>query len=97
LELADVINGRRNEELLMKTTKVHDELIDFIADCNPRSVSQFDPSEEAKARVWDLVAKSKTHSLTEDEAAELDSYRQLEHLMRMAKARALQRLAARKN
>ncbi len=46
------------------------------------------PTEDAKARVADLVYREKTSGLSTDEKTELDAYMQLEHLMRLAKARA---------
>ena len=53
----------------------------------------FRPSEEAKARVADLIFREKTEGLSQDEKTELDHYLQLEHLMRLAKARAHHYLA----
>jgi hypothetical protein len=46
------------------------------------------PSDEAKARVADLIFREKTDGLSADEKSELDHYLQIEHLMRLAKARA---------
>jgi DNA polymerase/3'-5' exonuclease PolX len=51
-------------------------------------VVAFQPSEAAKARVADLIQLEKTTGLSPEETAELDHYLQLEHLMRLAKARA---------
>jgi hypothetical protein len=44
--------------------------------------------------VADLIRRQKTTSLSPDETAELNQYLQVGHLMRLAKARARQRLAA---
>jgi hypothetical protein len=71
----------------------YDEFIDFIAaGSTPQAVIDFQPSEEAKAHVADLVRRQKTQSLSPDETAELNQFLQIEHLMRLAKARARQRL-----
>lgn len=71
----------------------YDEFVDFIASgSTPQSVIDFRPSEETRAHVADLVRRQKAESLTADETAELNSYLQIEHLMRLAKARARQRL-----
>jgi hypothetical protein len=79
----------------MSLTKAYDEMVDFIAAGSiPLSVSNFGPSVEAKARVIELVERSKSDSLSAAEALELEHYRQLEHLMRLAKARARQNLAS---
>ena len=49
------------------------------------------PSENARARVADLIEQEKTQGLSQDERRELDQYMQLEHVMRLAKAKARQR------
>ena len=72
----------------MQPNKVYDEVIEFIASSSPQNVIAFRPSEEAKARVADLIFREKTEGLSEDEKSELDHYLQIEHLMRLAKARA---------
>jgi len=73
----------------MNTVKAYEEVIEFIAaGTSPGSVIAFRPSETAKKRVADLLHKEKTTGLSSDEQSELDHYIQLEHLMRLAKARA---------
>jgi O-succinylbenzoate synthase len=73
--------------------KVYEEVVDFIArGSGPGNVVAFRPSEAARARVADLVAREKASGLTADEKSELESYLQLEHIMRLAKARAQQYL-----
>ena len=70
-------------------TLAHEEIIDFIlAGKTPEQVAAFQASEAVKARVNDLIHREKNESLSPAETAELDSYMQLEHLMRLAKARA---------
>jgi hypothetical protein len=71
----------------MLMTRAYEEIIDFIAaGTNPSGVVAFEPSEAAKTRVSDLIHREKTMGLSVDEAAELD-HLQLEHLMRLVKAR----------
>jgi hypothetical protein len=78
---------------LMAKPKAYEEVIDFIArGFSPGTVIAFRPSEEARARVADLVAREKKPFLTVEEKSELDHYVQLEHIMRLAKARAQQYL-----
>ncbi len=78
----------------MSVTKAYEEVIDFIAaGSGPAAVAAFRPSEAARARVADLLSREKGEGLTASEAAELNDYLQLEHLMRLAKARAHQFLA----
>lgn len=69
--------------------RAYEEIVDFIAaGSNPRSVIAFRPSEATRTRVAELISRAKTERLTSDEASELDHYLQLEHIMRLAKARA---------
>ena len=77
----------------MQPNKVYYEVIEFIASSSPQNVIAFRPSEEAKAHVADLIFREKTEGLSEDEKSELDHYLQIEHLMRLAKARARHYLA----
>lgn len=71
----------------------YDEFVDFIAGGNtPQSVVDFRPSDETKSHVADLIRRQKAELLSADEMAELNHFLQIEHLMRLAKARARQRL-----
>lgn len=79
----------------MQPNKVYDEVIEFIASSSPENVIAFRPSEEAKARVADLIFREKTEGLPEDEQSELEHYLQIEHLVRLAKSRSHQSLAGR--
>ena len=73
----------------MNTAKAYEEVIDFIAaGTTPRNVIAFRPSEAAQERVTDLLSREKEGALSPEEKSELDHYLQLEHLMRLAKARA---------
>ncbi len=73
----------------MTDLRAYDEFVDFIA-AGPSSehVAAFQPSESTRRRVAELVAREKDAGLTAAEASELDHYVQLEHIMRLAKARA---------
>jgi hypothetical protein len=73
-------------------TLAHEELIDFILKGHqPEEVIEFKPSEAARQRVSDLIHREKTTGLTPEETSELDTYMHLEHIMRLAKAKARQR------
>jgi hypothetical protein len=79
----------------MAITKAYDEIVDFIAHGNgPQSVIDYRLSEETKERVYELLHREKTGILTPEEKSELDHYEQLEHLMRLAKARAKRYLSS---
>lgn len=74
--------------------KAYEEIIDFIAaGTSPDRIVTYQPSQAAKNRVADLIFREKTEGLSPDEKSELDHYMQLEHIMRLAKARAHQYVA----
>jgi hypothetical protein len=70
-------------------TLAHEQLIDFIlVGKTPEEVIGFTASDPVKDRVTDLISRAKDDGLDSAEKAELESYMQLEHLVRLAKARA---------
>ena len=76
------------------TIPAYIEIIDFIAaGSTPEDVVRFRPSPEAQKRVDDLVEREKEGGLAPDEKAELDHFIQLEHVLRMAKAKARRQLS----
>ncbi|MES2790991.1 MAG: hypothetical protein V4719_15370 [Planctomycetota bacterium] len=67
----------------------YDEIVNFIAaGSTPDAVAHFEPSQQTQAYVAELIHKEKTTGLTPDESSELDCLMTLEHVMRLAKARA---------
>ena len=71
------------------------EIIDFIArGTTPDAVIRFRPSAEAQRRVADLIDREKEQGLSPDEKSELDHFLELEHVMRMAKAKARRLIAS---
>ncbi len=69
--------------------RAYDEIVEFIAaGTTPDTVARFEASQQTKDYVADLIHKEKTSTLTHEESSELDHYMKLEHLMRLAKARA---------
>jgi hypothetical protein len=78
----------------MNTVKAYEEVVDFIAaGTTPRNVVEFRPSEESQARVSDLLFREKNGELAPSERSELDHFMQIEHLMRLAKAKAREYIA----
>jgi len=70
------------------------EIIDFIAaGTTPEAVTLFRPSSEAQQRVAELIEREKESGLSSEDKAELDHFVELEHILRMAKAKARQILA----
>jgi hypothetical protein len=73
----------------INTAKVYDEIIDFIAaGTTPETVVKFQLSEIAKGRVEYLVYQHKMGEITPEEKKELNHFLTLEHIMRLAKAKA---------
>jgi hypothetical protein len=69
--------------------RAYAEIVEFIAaGTTPESVVRFQPSQQTRDYVADLIHREKTTALTPEEAAELNHYVQLEHIMRLAKALA---------
>lgn len=69
--------------------RVYDEIVEFIAaGTTSDSVARFELSQQTKDYVSNLIHKEKTAGLTAEESTELDHFLKLEHLMRLAKARA---------
>ena len=71
----------------------YEEIVEVIAALSPREIIEFKPSDEARERVWGLIERQKQEPLAADDKVELDHYLEVEHLMRLAKARARQLLA----
>ncbi|HEY9811673.1 MAG TPA: hypothetical protein V6D13_20285 [Halomicronema sp.] len=79
-------------------TKAYEELIEFIATgTTPQSLIKFQASDALKQRIIHLIDLEKTNSLTQYEKKELDNSMQIEHLMRLAKAKAYKYLPTSSN
>ena len=61
---------------------------------SPQEVLALRPSGELQARISELLHKNREQGLTPAEETEWQRYEWVEHLVRMAKARALAKLAA---
>jgi hypothetical protein len=78
----------------MTANPAYFEFIDFIAaGSTPEQIIAFRPSSGAQQRVEELIARERDQDLSPDEQSELDYFFQLEHIFRVAKARAEQILA----
>lgn len=65
------------------------EIIEFIASgATSEAVAHYRPSAQSQRRIADLIAREKETGLSAEEKSELDYFLQLEHIMRMAKAKA---------
>jgi hypothetical protein len=73
--------------------RAYEEIVEFIAaGTQPETVAAFRASEETRNRVAQLLDLEKQGVLSSEETSELQHYLQIEHLMRLAKARAHQHL-----
>jgi hypothetical protein len=71
---------------------VYDDLLDLLAEsANARRVLAFRLSDEKQARLDELLERNREGTLTDDESAELDAYERFEHVVRLLKARVLQK------
>ena len=83
-----------DESTMSVASPVYFEIVDFIAaGTTPEAVIDFRPSSEAQQRVAALIERRKADALSPEDEAELDHFMELEHILRMAKARARQILS----
>jgi hypothetical protein len=92
--VVELQKGYAKEETMSAAHPAYLEFIDLIAGgTTPEQIIAFRPSEAARQRVEKLLAREKEDRLSPEEQSELDSFCQLEHIFRVAKARAAQILA----
>ena len=85
----ETLTEEPNQSLISFPQKSYDEIIDFLArGTSPAEVLAFRPSEEVQERVRFLLERNSADELTEDEAAELELFGELEHVMQLVKIRA---------
>ena len=76
-------------------TAVYDDLLDLlVASADAERVLAFRLSATKQERLDALLEKNRVGTLTAQETAELDAYERFEHVMRLLKARVLQKLGA---
>ncbi|MBK8706206.1 MAG: hypothetical protein IPN33_23335 [Saprospiraceae bacterium] len=78
--------------MVVEYNSVYDELAQFLASLSPRKVLAYKASTKSQMRVNELLEKNKTKGLTEEEKEEMERHMTVEHIVRLAKANALQRL-----
>jgi len=71
---------------------LYDDLVDLLAETvDANRLLSFRLSSTKQARLDDLLEKNRQGALTGEESAELDSFEHFEHLVRILKARLLQK------
>jgi hypothetical protein len=78
--------------MVLEYNSVYDDLAQFLASLSPRRVIAYKATPKAQARVNQLIEKNKTVGLTAEENAEMERHMTVEHIVRLAKAKALQKL-----
>jgi hypothetical protein len=71
---------------------LYDDRLDVVAEsADAQRVLAFRLSDEKQARLDELLEKNRQGTLTDEESSELDAYERFEHLVRLLKARVLQK------
>lgn len=71
----------------------YEEFVEFITSApSLEQVSKLHLSEATEARINALLNRNREGTITPAESAELDEYLRLEHIMRKAKIRAIEKL-----
>ncbi len=84
-----MLRSDRGRVQMNASDPIYLELVDFVAGgTTPQDVINFRPSAEAHARLAALIEREREAQLTAAEAAELNHFLELEHILRMAKAKA---------
>jgi len=69
--------------------KSYDEIVDLFArGASAAEILAFRPSVETQDRVRELLERNAADELTEEEAAELECFGEIEHFMQLIKIRA---------
>ncbi len=65
------------------------EILEFLANLpSPEEIIELRPSKDMQARITYLLEKNRTGGLTPEEENEWEQYQYMEHLVRIAKAKA---------
>ncbi len=75
----------------------YDEVLEFLVSApTPEQIIAFHASDLTQAQVRDLLEANQNNVLTPEQAAELDQFEQVNHLVSLLKIYARQRLKAQK-
>ncbi len=72
---------------------IFDELAQFLASLSPRRVLNFKTSKKSQERVSFLLEKNASIGLSESEQKKMEKHMLIEHIVQLAKAKALIKLA----
>lgn len=80
--------------MIAENLSIFDELAYFLASLSPKKVLTYRVSPKAQERVTYLIDKNKNLGLSAAENAEMERYMVVEHIIQLAKAKAIQKLNA---
>lgn len=78
--------------MVAENLSIFDELAYFLASLSPKKVLIYKVSPKAQERVRFLIEKNKTSGLSTAENTEMERYMIVEHIIQLAKAKAIQKL-----
>jgi hypothetical protein len=74
-------------------TTISDVVTDFLASAPTlEEIARYRLPDELQARAHDLLEKNRQGSLTDEERAEMEEFRRIDHLLTLIKAKARLRL-----
>jgi SpoU rRNA methylase family enzyme len=74
---------------------VFEELAQFLANLSPSKVLAFKTSKKSQERVSFLLSKNSSRELSIEENKEMEQYMLIEHIVQLAKAKAVLKIANR--
>ena len=75
-----------------QSAAVYDDLLEILVDgVDSERFLAFQLPDDKQARLDDLLQKNRNGTLSEKDAAELDTFEQVEHVVRLLKAQVLQK------
>ena len=79
--------------MVVAPSPAYDEVLEFLVmQPTPEAIIAFRPSEATQQHVRDLLAANRDGTLTDDQRRELDEFERIEHLVRMLKIKAHEKL-----
>lgn len=78
--------------MIAENLSIFDELAYFLASLSPKKVLTYKVSSKAQERVNFLIDKNKKSGLSTTENEEMERYMVVEHIIQLAKAKAIQTL-----
>ncbi len=78
--------------MIAENLSIFDELAYFLASLSPKKVLTYRASPKAQERVTFLINKNKISELSAAENEEMERYMVFEHIIQLAKAKAIQKL-----